>query len=43
MIKNLVDIRFYILQTAIPQNLNQISSLEAEIEKYALNGPKRVK
>ena len=42
MIKNLVGIRFEILQTTIPENLKQIGPLEAKIEKYALYGPQRV-
>ena len=43
MITNLVGVRFLILQTIIPENLKQIGPLEAEIEKYALYGPQRVK
>ena len=33
MIKNLVGIRFKILQTTIPENLKQIGPLEAELDK----------
>ena len=33
MIKNLVGIRFKILQTTIPENLKQIGPLEEELDK----------
>ena len=33
MIKNLVGIRFKILQKTIPENLKQIGRLEAELDK----------